>query len=129
MKMSYQLKIDPKDANSARFISSLSRKIQRELIASGMTQQEIAELLGVDRSVVNRRIKGDANLTARSIAEFAFAFGKELELNFRDGDDENFSNTVRFGTADESGNIVPVSFSEPRAIENSLGNTRISVSQ
>lgn len=82
MKMSYRLKIDPKSRKSANFISKLQRKIQAELIASGMTQQEVADVLGVDRSVVNRRLKGSANLTARSIAEFAYAFGKEIDFEF-----------------------------------------------
>ncbi len=80
--MSYQLKIDPKARKAAKFIAQLQKKIQSELIESGMTQQEVAEVLGVDRSVVNRRLKGSANLTARSIAEFAFAFGKDVELEF-----------------------------------------------
>lgn len=84
--MSYQLKIDRKSQKVAKFISQLQRKIQAELIASGMTQQEVAELLGVGRSVINRRLKGGANLTARSIAEFAYAFDKEINLDFVEKD-------------------------------------------
>lgn len=80
--MSYRLKIDPKSRKSARFISLLQKKIQEALVASGMTQQEVAEKLGVDRSVVNRRLKGRANLTARSIAEFAYAFDMDVDVNF-----------------------------------------------
>ncbi len=82
--MSYRMKIDRKSLNSARFISMLQRKIQDALIASGMTQQDVAEKLGVGRSVINRRLSGKANLTARSLAEFAYAFDKELIIEYRD---------------------------------------------
>ncbi|UOA32556.1 hypothetical protein DSM110093_02356 [Sulfitobacter sp. DSM 110093] len=82
--MSYQLKIDPKSRKSARFISRLQKVIQKALIESGKTQQEVAEVLGVDRSVVNRRLKGSANLTARSIAEFAYALDKDVSIEFLD---------------------------------------------
>lgn len=80
--MSYRMKIDPKSRKAAKFISRLQKKIQAALVQSGKTQQEVADILGVDRSVVNRRLKGSANLTARSIAEFAHAFDKEVEISF-----------------------------------------------
>ena len=78
--MSYQLKISSKAMKSARFISRLQKVIQRALTDSGMTQQDVATKLGVDRSVINKRLSGKANLTARSIAEFAFAFDKEINI-------------------------------------------------
>lgn len=81
------MKIDRKSLNSARFISMLQRKIQDALVASGMTQQQVAEKLGVDRSVINRRLSGKANLTARSIAEFAYAFDKDVIVEIRDKTD------------------------------------------
>lgn len=82
--MSYKIKIDPKSRKAARFISQLQKKIQKVLVASGKTQHEVAVILGVDRSVVNRRLKGSANLTARSIAEFAYAFDKDIVIDFVD---------------------------------------------
>jgi transcriptional regulator with XRE-family HTH domain len=82
--MSYQIKVDAKSRKAARFISRLQKVIQKTLIESGKTQQEVAMLLDVDRSVVNRRLKGNANLTARSIAEFAYAFDKEIVFDLVD---------------------------------------------
>jgi transcriptional regulator with XRE-family HTH domain len=82
--MSYQMRIDPKSRKAARFISSVQKKIQKALADSGKTQQEIATILGVDRSVVNRRLKGSANLTARSIGEFAYALDKDVKIEFTD---------------------------------------------
>lgn len=82
--MSYQIKIDSKSRKAARFISLLQKKLQKAFVATGKTQQEVATLLGVDRSVINRRLTGSANLTARSIAEFAYAFDKEIHIEFVD---------------------------------------------
>jgi transcriptional regulator with XRE-family HTH domain len=82
--MSYQLKLSRRSLKSARFISRLHSTIQKALIESGKTQQQVAHELGVDRSVVNRRLKGSANLTARSISDFAYVLGKEVEINFID---------------------------------------------
>lgn len=82
--MSYRLKIDPKSAKVSRFLSKVNRLIQSEFIKSGMTQKELAERIGADRSIVNRRLKSKSNLTSRSIAEFAFAFGKDIEIKFVD---------------------------------------------
>jgi len=90
--MSYRMKIDRKSLNSARFISMLQRKIQDALIASRMTQQQVAEKLEVDRSVINRRLSGKANLTARSIAEFAYAFDKVVTVEFKDKIDNTNKN-------------------------------------
>lgn len=82
--MSYRLKINPKDRAAARFIARLQKVIQNALIDSGKTQQQVADILDVDRSVVNRRLKGSANLTARSIAEFAYALDKDIILELSD---------------------------------------------
>ena len=92
--MSYQIKIDGKSRKAARFISLLQKKIQRALVASGKTQQEVASILGIDRSVVNRRLSGSANLTARSIAEFAYAFDKDIFLEFVERGGAKASNRV-----------------------------------
>ena len=82
--MSYQLKLDGKSRKAARFISMLQKKIQQALVDSGKSQQEVAKILDVDRSVINRRLTSSANLTCRSIAEFAFAFDKDIVFDFVD---------------------------------------------
>jgi len=110
--MSYQIKIDPKSRKAARFISQLQKTIQDALTASGKTQQEVANILGIDRSVVNRRLKGSTNLTARSIAEFAYAFDKDIVLEFVDKVQvENNNRTTASGNAENiqrySINVLP----------------------
>lgn len=93
--MSYQIKLDPKSRKAARFISLLQKKLQKAFVETGKTQQEIATILGVDRSVINRRLTGSANLTARSIAEFAYAFDKDIQIEFVDRPRATKSNVTR----------------------------------
>lgn len=93
--MSYQLKINKRSLKAARFISRLQSVIQRSFVESGLTQQEVAERLGVDRSVINRRLKGKANLTARSIADFAFVLDKDIVFDLVDTDQKTSFNWTR----------------------------------
>jgi transcriptional regulator with XRE-family HTH domain len=87
--MSYQIKLDKRSRKAARFISRLQLAIQTAFVESGLTQQQVAERLNVDRSVINRRVKGKANLTARSIADFAFVFEKDIHFRFVNDADIN----------------------------------------
>lgn len=85
--MSYELKIDPMSRAAGRFIG----KVRKELVSAvieeknetGINQQKIADKLGVNRSVINRLLKGDSNLTLRSIAEIAWALGWEPVFTLR----------------------------------------------
>ena len=82
--MSYELKIKPKDRAAGRFIGRVRKNLIDALIEekklSGINQQKLASALGVNRSVVTRILKGDSNLTLRSIGEIAWAMGWEPEL-------------------------------------------------
>ena len=90
--MSYRIKLDSRAVSVARFISRLQKALQDALVESGLTQQQVATALSVDRSVVNRRLKGSANLTARSIADLAFVLGKEVRFELQETPKKNGSN-------------------------------------
>ena len=79
--MSFQFDLDPKSEVSTRFIGGVLRMLQKSFTNSGLKQQELAEKLGVHRSVVNRRLQGKSNLTLRTIAEMAWAM--EMEPKFQ----------------------------------------------
>ena len=49
----------------------------------GLTQRQLADDLGVDRARVSRALKGEENLTLRSVAEFAFALDREIVFSLR----------------------------------------------
>ena len=75
--MSFELKISPKDRAAGRFIGTVRKALIKAALdekdRSGITQQAIAQKLNVNRSVVNRLLRGDSNLTLRSVAEIAWA--------------------------------------------------------
>lgn len=84
---SYEYKVDEKSRAGSRFISRIKEELQRALITEKagrkLTQQEIAGILGVNRSVVNRRFMGLENMTARSIGETLWAIGWEPHFEAR----------------------------------------------
>ena len=59
---SYEYKIDDRSRAGSRFITRVKEELQRALVAEKaerkLTQQAIADKLGVNRSVVNRRFMG-----------------------------------------------------------------------
>lgn len=81
--MSYQMRNDPRARKAGRFIHRVQKELQNAFVASGMKQQEIAEKLGVNRSVVNKRLLGEANLTLRTIADLAWAMDADIAFSLK----------------------------------------------
>jgi cyanate lyase len=85
---SFRLKIDPKERYVSRFFGQVERAFQSAFVEAKkdrkLTQQKIAELLGVDRSVINRRLLRRENMTERTLAEMAWAmdYEKKRSKNF-----------------------------------------------
>ena len=84
---SFQLTITPSRREATRFINNVRRSIQKALIEerrkSGLTQSEIARRIGVHRSVINREIRGQKDLTLGRVAELAYALGREPTFEMR----------------------------------------------
>lgn len=84
---SYLFDIGGKKRAAARFIGHVRRELQRALVAEKatrkLTQQSIAKLIGVNRSVINRQLMGYENLTLRRVAELAWALGWEIVFELR----------------------------------------------
>jgi plasmid maintenance system antidote protein VapI len=87
IKMSYELKIDPKKRAASRFIGKVRKALISAAIEekklSGISQKEIAEAIGVNKSVVSRMLKGESNLTLRSVGELAWALGWEPDFTLK----------------------------------------------
>ena len=68
----------------SRFISHVRSELQGALIkekkSRKLTQQAIAKMLGVNRSVINRQFVGTENLTLRSVADLAWAMGYDVDF-------------------------------------------------
>lgn len=76
--MSYQMRKDDRSRKAGRFVSRVHKAIQQAVVRSGLKQNEIATKLGLDRSIVNRRILGQSNLTLRTISDFAWALDHDI---------------------------------------------------
>lgn len=76
--MSFLFELDPKDEAVADLVADIGKKLQRAVNLRGLTQNEIAQRLGVDRSRVNRCLSGFNNLTIRSVAELAWAMNSKV---------------------------------------------------
>jgi hypothetical protein len=70
----------------SRFMGTVRRELQKAVAAEKatrkLTQQQIADMLDTNRSVINREILG-GNLTLRRLAELAWALGWEIVFEFR----------------------------------------------
>src|ERR1043166_1031896 len=85
--MSYQYDIGEKGRRVARFLGKVRRELQaaleQEKTVRKLTQQQIANMIGVNRSVINRQLLGGENLTRRRVAELAGALGWEIVFELR----------------------------------------------
>ena len=77
---SSQIALAPSRRAAGRFIAKVRRKILEALVeehaASGMTQSDIARVINVHRSVINRELRGRKDITLGRVAELAFALGR-----------------------------------------------------
>lgn len=79
--MSYQMRISPRSSKAGRFITRVHKELQRVFVRSGLTQQELATKLDVNRATVNKRLLGTENLTLRSIADMAWALDADIRFD------------------------------------------------
>ncbi|MGH6889981.1 MAG: helix-turn-helix domain-containing protein [Rhizomicrobium sp.] len=81
---SFQTTISPSRRIAARFVFSVRRAIQQALIeeyrSRGLTQAQIARELGIHRSVINKEIRGEGNLTLKRIGELAYVLGRKPQF-------------------------------------------------
>jgi predicted XRE-type DNA-binding protein len=84
---SYLFDIGDRARKASRFIGTVRSELQyvlsREKAERKLNQQDIATLLGVNRSVVNRQLIGTENLTLRSVADLAWALGWDIDFRLR----------------------------------------------
>lgn len=83
--MSFRMHISPRSRRAARFIASVHSGLQQAYSLSakkGLTQQQMATALEVDRSTINKRLQGLSNLTLRSISDMAWAMGHSVRIDF-----------------------------------------------
>ncbi|ODR98428.1 hypothetical protein AUC68_08300 [Methyloceanibacter methanicus] len=65
----------------------MHKEIQKAFAESGLTQQNVANRLELERSTVNKRLTGQSNLTLRSVGELAWALDKKIVFRLVDEDE------------------------------------------
>jgi hypothetical protein len=79
---SYHFAPDRRKRTVARFITHVRRELQKAFLEEkakrGVTQAQLARTLGTDRAVVCRQLSGSANLTLRTLADYAWALERDL---------------------------------------------------
>lgn len=102
----------PKEHASADLVSEVGMKLQEALTKrksiEPLTQQHIAERLGIDRSRVNRCFSGYSNMTLGSLAELCWAMDVEPDIIFRQTLDKGYNDRP------DKNNIVIVDSTEDK---------------
>lgn len=82
--LSFQISITPHRRAATRFIGKVRRSLLKALAeenaARGLTQSDIARVVDVHRSVINRELRGYKDITLGRVAELAFAMGRTPEF-------------------------------------------------
>jgi transcriptional regulator with XRE-family HTH domain len=72
---------------AGRFIGRVRHELLRVLsekkAENGISQQALAQKLNVHRSLINRQLSGEANLTLRSLADLAWALDMEISFELK----------------------------------------------
>jgi len=78
--MAYCMPTDARSRKAGRFIHRVHGELQRAFDESGLTEQQIADRLGVDTEHVTRSLNGEAPLSLRAIADLAWAMDAKIEF-------------------------------------------------
>jgi ribosome-binding protein aMBF1 (putative translation factor) len=78
---SFQIAVSPSRRAAGRYITKVRRAFQKALAEeqkkSGLTQSEIARKIGTHRSVINRELRGQKDISIGRAGELAWAMGRK----------------------------------------------------
>ncbi len=84
--MSFRLKISAKDQATGRFKGRVNRELVKAVVKAkrdrNLTQIQIADKMGVDKSTVSRIMKGQGNLTLKTIGDICWALSLRPDMVF-----------------------------------------------
>lgn len=128
--MSFVFDIGGKKRATARFISLVRRRLIEAIIKAenddGITRADIARKIGCHRSRVTRQLRGNSDLTLRSISEISWAIGMrpifELENVVPDGVHVNEVRSVWEGEPEEVLGVCPSATNTAATIRTDAAN-------
>jgi transcriptional regulator with XRE-family HTH domain len=95
----FQFDIGSRARNAGRFIGRVREELLKALSErkkdGKLSQQELARKLDVHRSVINRQLTGEANLTLRALADLAWAMDMEISFELRKPSHRDITSTLR----------------------------------
>lgn len=106
---SFHFDIGSRARNAGRFIARVQNELLRAIAEkkkeSKFSQQSLANKLKVHRSLINRQLTGEANLTLRSLADLAWAMDLEIAVELKKPTDEVGQNQASSTSTVESAPI------------------------
>ena len=85
---SFHFDIGGRARHAGRFIGrvrgELLRALSKRKSEGRLPQQALAEKLGIERSLINRQLAGESNLTLRSLADLAWAMDMEISFELKE---------------------------------------------
>lgn len=94
---SFQISVTPSRRAAARHITRVRRALQKAFAEesgnTGLTYSEIAREIGVHRSVINRELRGQKDLTLGRVGELAWALGRKAIFELIENTAPTRSNT------------------------------------
>lgn len=82
----FSLNMSPKERATGRFKSRVNRTLVRAVIEAKrekkLTQSQIADQMGVDKSTFSRIINGRGNLTLKTIGDVSWVLGLRPDITF-----------------------------------------------
>src|SRR5689334_1840996 len=105
----------------------MRRAFAKEAKESGITQDEIAERLGVDKSLISRRMRGRSNPTLETLSDMARAMDCRVSLLFEHLRDLHKAN-YQFQYSEirgESMTAAPTQAIAPANVSETIGSTTL----
>ncbi|AUN33297.1 helix-turn-helix transcriptional regulator [Niveispirillum cyanobacteriorum] len=82
--MSFRSKIDKRRQTYIRLLGeiahALNKALEEEHAQRGLTQADIARVLGKQKSFVSRKLSGDTNMTLETLADLAYALNRPVRV-------------------------------------------------
>ena len=102
--MSFRSKIDKRRQTYIRLLGeiahALNKALDEEHAQRGLTQADIARMLGKQKSFVSRKLSGDTNMTLETLADLAYALDRPVRVSLPSrvpAVGQNFSQSFKVG--------------------------------